>query len=91
MLSSLVRPTSSSKGSVKIIKTVDGLKLYPTIKEASHLIKPVKEMCSSVGFYLYKFISNKKLSRASLNLTEQKDHDKITTGKRSRCALVYSV
>ena len=38
----------------------DRLKSCPTIKEANHLIKSVKEMCSRGGFNLHKFVSNKK-------------------------------
>jgi len=38
----------------------DGLKSCPTIEEANHLIRSVKEMYRRGGFNLQKFVSNKK-------------------------------
>ena len=56
----------------------DGLKSCPTIEEATLLINSVKEMCNRGGFNLHKFVSKKKLSRVSLNLTEQKESRILT-------------
>lgn len=38
----------------------DGLTSCPTVGEANHLIRSVKEMCRRGGFNLHKFVSNKK-------------------------------